>query len=145
MTHREGAKAATEKRPLLEANRSALGRRRPALRAPRLTDAIYSPQARRYTCPGKGQVQGRYNTNAAAEVIEEEAQSRGKYHMPTIQLLRYTEGEAAGGWTLRFCSYGLTGRFSRSPLLLSHEDVEPLRDAIRKTPRLRELLRRLVE
>lgn len=78
-------------------------------------------------------------------VVEAEAQASGKYHMPTIQLLRYAEGEPEGGWSLRFCNYSLTGRFSRSPLLLSDNELDELRVAIRKAPQLRALLKRLVD
>lgn len=77
-------------------------------------------------------------------IIAEEAQFQGEWHRPTIQLLKYTEGEAAGGSSIRFCSYNHSGRFSRSPLMLSTEEIDGLRDALDKTPELRALLRRLV-
>ncbi len=78
-------------------------------------------------------------------VIEEEAQAEGKYHMPTIQLLRYTEGSAPGAMSLRFCHYSPTGRFGRPPLMISEDEIDLLRDAVRKTPKLRALLKRIVE
>jgi hypothetical protein len=77
--------------------------------------------------------------------IVEEASYTGEYHEPAIQLLQYTEGEAAGSFSLRFCTYNHEGRFQRSPLMVSPEDIEGLRAALRQTPRLREILRRLVE
>ena len=77
--------------------------------------------------------------------VAEEARVRGPHHVPTIQLLSYTEGDAAGSVTIRFCHYGHDGRFRRSPLLMSPEEIDMMRDALRETPRLREALVRLVE
>ena len=67
--------------------------------------------------------------------VAEEARVEGEYHDPTLQLLKYTEGEAAGNLSVRFCHYGHAGNFRRSPLMMSPDE----------TPELRELLRRLVE
>jgi hypothetical protein len=77
--------------------------------------------------------------------VVEEAGVNLEHHNPAIQLLRFDEGEAAGSLSVRFCYYSHDGRFQRSPLLLSEADIEPLRDAVRQTPQLRELLRRLCE
>lgn len=77
--------------------------------------------------------------------IVEEATYEGEYHEPAIQLLVYTEGEGAGGFSVRFCTYNHAGRFQRSPLMLSGADIEGLRDALRSTPQLREILSRLVD
>src|SRR5438045_2158015 len=77
--------------------------------------------------------------------IVEEASVAGEYHEPAIQLLEYTDGEAAGSVSIRFCYYSLDGRFQRSPLMLGEEELAGLRDALRRTPRLRALLQRLVE
>ena len=59
--------------------------------------------------------------------------------------MAYTEGEANGSFSLRFCTYNLDGRFQRSPLMLSDEDIAGLRAALQQTPRLRNILKRLVE
>jgi hypothetical protein len=59
-------------------------------------------------------------------VIEEEAQIETPYHRPTVQLLRFTRGEAAGDYEIRLCHVPRLGR------------------ALRKTPKLRRLLARLV-
>jgi hypothetical protein len=75
--------------------------------------------------------------------IVEEASFTGEYHEPAIQLLEYTEGEAAGSFSVRFCTYNHRGGFQRSPLMVSEADIEGLRKAIEETPRLRDLLRRL--
>lgn len=77
-------------------------------------------------------------------VITEEASCEGEYHSPAIQLLEYTEGEAAGTFSVRFCYYSHDGRFQRSPLLIGEEDVDGLRESLRETPKLRSLLERLV-
>ena len=78
-------------------------------------------------------------------IVAEEAQFESEWSRPTIQLLRYTDEENEGTVNVRFCSYSLNGRFSRSPLLLGADQIEGLREALRQTPELRELLRRLVD
>jgi hypothetical protein len=78
-------------------------------------------------------------------VIAEEAAVVGEWHEPCVQLLEYTEGEAAGSVSIRFCYYSLDGRFQRSPMMLdSEESLEGLRGALKATPQLRKLLKRLV-
>jgi hypothetical protein len=88
--------------------------------------------------------QRRFSFEWGSGVIAEEAQFEGEWHRPTIQLLRYTDGEAEGATSIRFCSYNHNGRFSRSPLMLNTNDIDGLREALGKTPELRELLRELV-
>jgi hypothetical protein len=75
--------------------------------------------------------------------IVEEASYMGRYTEPAIQLLEY---EGGGGWHgIRFCYYSLDGRVQRSPMMIDSEDsFEGLRAALKETPKLRELLRRLV-
>ena len=80
----------------------------------------------------------------SGEIIEEAA-ATGEWHEPAIQLLEYSEGDATGTITLRFCSYNLEGRFQRSPLMLDTAELDGLRQALKSTPRLQEILRRLVE
>ena len=77
--------------------------------------------------------------------IVEEAAYEGEYHEPALQLLSYTEGEAAGSFSIRFCSYNHRGQFQRSPLMLGPAEIEGLRKALRETPRLREILHRLID
>jgi hypothetical protein len=77
--------------------------------------------------------------------VAEEARVEGQHHVPTIQLLEYTEGEAAGQVSLRFCSYNHRGQFQRSPLMMSPVEVDDMRAALRQTPKLLALLSRLVE
>ena len=76
--------------------------------------------------------------------MAEEARVEGEYHVPTLQLLKYTEGDAAGSVSIRFCHYSHTGRFSRSPLMVAEPDILGLRQALEDTPRIRELLEQLV-
>jgi hypothetical protein len=76
-------------------------------------------------------------------VIAEEARVIGPHHEPCIQLLEYTDGEAAGTFDVRFCFYDHAGRFQRSPLIMGEENIEAMRKALESAPRLRELLRRL--
>jgi hypothetical protein len=77
--------------------------------------------------------------------IVEEASHAGRYNEPAIQLMEYTNGEAAGGWSIRFCYYNHDGRFQRSPMMLDADALDGLRAALAHTPRLRSLLNRLVE
>lgn len=78
-------------------------------------------------------------------VVEEQAQVVTPYHVPTIQLLKFTEGKAAGTYEVRFCHYDHRGRFQRSPLIIDAADVPRLRQALSKTPKLRKLLRQLAK
>ncbi|MCH8849876.1 MAG: hypothetical protein IIC89_03515 [Chloroflexi bacterium] len=77
--------------------------------------------------------------------IVEEASYEGLHHESAIQLLTYEDGEAAGGWSVRFCFYNLEGRFQRSPLLVGEDELDGLRAALKQAPKLRGLLKRLVE
>ena len=69
----------------------------------------------------------------------------GEHHVPTLQLQKYTEGEAAGSLSVRFSHYRHAGNFRRSPLMISPDEIDMMREALRETPDLGELLRRLVE
>jgi len=77
--------------------------------------------------------------------ITEEAAFAGEWKESRIQLMEYTEGEAAGGWSIRFCYYSHDGRFQRGPLMMDEEDVEGLRHELAATPKLHGILKRLVE
>ena len=79
----------------------------------------------------------------SGEIVEEAAYA-AEHHEPAIQLLEYTDGEAAGSWSVRFCFYTPSGRFQRSPLVIGANDIRGLRAALKKTPKLRKLLLRLV-
>ena len=73
--------------------------------------------------------------------IVEEATYSGEHHEPAMQLLLFDEGYEA----VRFCYYDHAGRFQRSPLIVSSSEMDGMREALRKTPRLREFLRRLAD
>ncbi|PYM90481.1 MAG: hypothetical protein DME04_22845 [Candidatus Rokuibacteriota bacterium] len=73
-------------------------------------------------------------------IIEEEAQIETPYHRPTIQLLKFTSGQAIGTYEIRFCAYTKRGRFQRSALIIDADEVRRLRKALRSTPHLRRLL-----
>jgi hypothetical protein len=75
--------------------------------------------------------------------IVEEASFRGQYVEPCVQLLEYEDHP--GSFGVRFCYYSLEGRFQRSPMMLDGEDsFEGLRAALKTTPRLRALLKKLL-
>lgn len=59
-----------------------------------------------------------------------------------IQLLRYDDFP---GSTLRFCQYWLDGKFQRQPMMLAEADLGRMREALRASPEIRDLLRRLVD
>jgi hypothetical protein len=74
--------------------------------------------------------------------IVEEASYTGTYTEPAIQLLEYEDGGAHG---IRFCYYNHDGRFQRSPMMIDSEDsLNGLRAALKTTPQLRSLLKKLV-
>jgi hypothetical protein len=77
-------------------------------------------------------------------IIEEEAQIVTPYHRPTIQLLKFTAGEARGAYEIRFCHYDHHGRFQRSPLILDEKDIAAVKKALAETPKLRKLLAKMV-
>ncbi len=72
------------------------------------------------------------------EIIEE-ASYLGRYHEPSIQLMKYEDGSES----IRFCYYS-SGRFQRSPLMISKEEIKKMKAALSKTPRLRSFLKALV-
>jgi hypothetical protein len=73
-------------------------------------------------------------------IIEEEVQIATPYHLPTVQLLEFTAGPAAGRRAIRFCHYDTRGRFQRSPLIVDEEDIETLGKALTKSSKLRAML-----
>jgi hypothetical protein len=77
-------------------------------------------------------------------IIEEEVQIVTPYHRPTIQLLKFQEGQAAGTYEIRFCHYDHHGRFQRSPLIIDERDLPQLRKAFHDAPKLRKMLAALL-
>ncbi len=76
-------------------------------------------------------------------IIEEELQIATPYHRPTIQLLKFTDGQAKGSYEIRFCSYDHRGRFMRMPLIIDADEIGEIRAALRKTPKLKSLLKKM--
>ncbi len=72
--------------------------------------------------------------------VVEEASCTGEYHEPTIQLLEYEDGSVS----IRFCSFNHMGQFQRSPLLISEQDLAPLRASLENCPRLSAFLKGLL-
>ena len=58
-----------------------------------------------------------------------------------IQLLRYDDGH---GETLRFCQYWLDGRFQRQPMMMGKAEIASMREALKASPAIREMLKELV-
>ena len=77
-------------------------------------------------------------------IIEEEAIAEDQYHRSSIQLLKFTEGPGVGQREIRFCYYDPRGRFQRSPLVVDEEIIAALAKALKTTPRLRAMLKKLV-
>ena len=74
------------------------------------------------------------------QIVEEAAYS-GEHHEPSMQLLQFDDGY----FSIRFCYYDHAGRFQRSPLIVNDSEMEGMRAALKGTPRLREMLRKLVQ
>ena len=71
--------------------------------------------------------------------VKEEASVKTPHHEPTIQLLEYESGERA----IRFCGYE-GARMGRYPLVIGEEFLAELGKQVRKNPKLRRLLRKMV-
>jgi hypothetical protein len=84
-----------------------------------------------------------FNLHWGSGIVEEEATIETPYHKPSIQLLKFTEGEAAGAYQIRFCFYDHRGRFQRSPMILGEDDLGDLKKALEHTPKLKRLLKKL--
>ena len=84
-----------------------------------------------------------FNFHWGSGQIVEEASYIGRHSEPAIQLLEY-EGHP-GSYGVRFCYFSLEGRFQRSPMMIDGDETfAGLREALKETPRLRELLRTLI-
>ncbi len=87
----------------------------------------------------------KFSLHRGSGIVEEEAQIQCEYHIPTIQLLKFTDGEAKGTYEIRFCHYNHEGRFQRSPLILDARDGPRMKQALEKTPKLKKLLAQMVK
>ncbi len=86
-----------------------------------------------------------FSLHWGAGTIAEEAVALDKYHRSVIQLLKFEQGAAAGTYEIRFCYYDTDGRFQRSPLIVDEENLAGLAEALKSTPRLRRMLKRLTD
>ena len=84
-----------------------------------------------------------FNLHWGSGIVEEEATIETQYHKPSIQLLKFTDGEAAGRYQIRFCFYDHRGRFQRAPMILGEDDLGDLRKALAHTPKLKRLIGKL--
>jgi len=76
-------------------------------------------------------------------IVEEEVQIETEYHRPTIQLLKFEEGEAKGTYEIRFCHYDHRGRFQRSPLIIDESDIPKIKRELKKSPKLYKMMKKL--
>jgi len=77
-------------------------------------------------------------------VVEEAAIDEG-LHAPSIQLLHYELGEKQGQYAIRFAAYDEDDRIEQRPLIVNERELARLRSELELSPRLKALLKRLVE
>lgn len=77
--------------------------------------------------------------------IIEEAAIEGGLHSPSLQLLSYEKGERMGQQAIRFAAYSQDGELERRPLIINEREVGPLKSQINLSPRLKALLKALIE
>jgi len=73
------------------------------------------------------------------DIIEEAAMEYENW-APAIQVLRFTNGTEV----LRFCYYAKTGQIAPGALWINDEDIDNLREEIKKQPQVRKFLQRLL-
>lgn len=77
--------------------------------------------------------------------VIEEAAIDGGLHAPSFQLLSYEQGEKSGQMAIRFAAYDLEGELERRPLIVNEREIAALRRELNRSPRMKALLKRLVE
>lgn len=80
----------------------------------------------------------------SGQIIEEAAIDEG-LHAPSIQLLHYELGEKQGLHAIRFAAYDDEDRIEQRPLIINERELARLRAELELSPRLKALLKRLVE
>lgn len=78
-------------------------------------------------------------------LVLEEAAIEGGLHSPSIQLLHYELGDRKGQMAIRFAAYDDDGHIEQRPLMVNEREFAALKAEIERSPRLRALLKRLVE
>jgi hypothetical protein len=77
--------------------------------------------------------------------VVEEAAIEGGLHSPSIQLLHYELGEKQGQHAIRFAAYDEEERLEQRPLIINEREIARLRRELDLSPRLKALLRQLLE
>lgn len=77
--------------------------------------------------------------------IVEEAGIEGGLHAPALQYLHYEMGQRKGQSAIRFAAYDQEGHLEPRPLIVNEREIVALRREIARSPRLKALLKRLVE
>jgi len=77
--------------------------------------------------------------------VIEEAAIEGGLHAPALQLLHYDEGEKKGQLAIRFAAYDPEGELERRPLIVNEREIAAIRRELEGAPRIRALLKRLIE
>lgn len=77
--------------------------------------------------------------------VIEEAAIEGGLHAPALQLLHYEEGEKKGQLAIRFAAYDPEGELERRPLIVNEREIAAMRRELEGAPRIRALLKRLIE
>lgn len=78
-------------------------------------------------------------------MVVEEADIEGGLHQPSLQLLRYEFGQKKGQYAIRFAAYDALGRIEQRPLIINEREIASLRAELALAPRLKALLKRLVQ
>jgi len=78
-------------------------------------------------------------------LVLEEAAIEGGLHAPSIQLLHYELGERKGQSAIRFVAYDAEGHLEQRPLIINERELARLRAEVDRSPRLKALLRHLLE
>jgi len=86
-----------------------------------------------------------FNLPWGSGLVIEEAAIEGGIHAPSVQLLRYELGQRKGQSAIRFAAYDEHGHLEQRPLMVNEREIAALRSEINRSPRLKALLRRLVE
>ncbi|MCK9486410.1 MAG: hypothetical protein M0R73_06870 [Dehalococcoidia bacterium] len=77
--------------------------------------------------------------------VLEEASIEGGLHQPALHLLHYELGEKKGQYAIRFAAFDEDGRMEDRPLIINEREIAALRAELALAPRLKALLKRLVE
>ena len=96
-----------------------------------------APRGKRAPKPAKPKT---FSLHWGSGIVEEEVRIETPHHRPTIQLLKFLDGAAAGTYEIRFCYYDRHGRFQRSPMILDAKDVRRMHDALKTAPKLKRLI-----